>query len=49
MNYRIGQRFIDEYGKVWRIISFFMGKPELWNDEVGMGLWDDGRGLTTLI
>lgn len=34
----------DTYGRIWELI----GPGLVWNKEVGVGLWDDGRGLKRL-
>lgn len=44
-----GEKYKDEYGKMWTIIGFFKLPtglvPILWNEEVGQGLWNGGLGL----
>lgn len=51
---KIGQLFKDKYGKIWKIVNFIKiypyrnEVPVLFNEELGEGLWDDGKGLIPL-
>lgn len=47
-NYKIGDKFRDGWGEIWKIFAVRGGNIIIWNETLGEGLWNNGKGLTRL-
>jgi hypothetical protein len=39
----LSDKYKDEYGNIWTKV-----RNKVWNDEMGWGNWDSGKGLTNI-
>jgi hypothetical protein len=50
MEIQLFEKYVDEYGQVWSVEYNKMNDDlMLWNDELGWGLVDGGRGLARIL
>ena len=53
---KIGDKLIDKYLVIWEVKEikeysfwhFVVKDIKLWNDDIGFGVWDRGKGLRRL-